>query len=180
MLFPLPFLIIVLANFIAKAFQKRLVLGLVLCSGLVLSSTLFEQKLYANMHFEVFKELADPALEWHDTYGKDKFINIMNVSNPDYFNYYPKRKGKYIDLNIDLLEYGDNDKLMNMLEQSNKDFCLIGYSGRLTPPYFFRTALAYYPHIIDYKKYNNSAIFLLGRIPHEQETLLSENIISEF
>jgi len=180
MLFPLPLLVMVLAYFINQTFQKRTILGLVICFGLIAMSSLFEKKLFSNTHFEVFKELADPALAWHDTYGHSNIINIMNVSNPDYFNYYPNRINRKIDLDINLLEYGDNEHLRLTLENSNKDFCIIGYSGRLTPPYFFKTALAFYPHIIDYKKLNNSAIFLLSKSSNETTNSLEENIISKF
>ena len=163
MLFPLPFLIITISYFLAHTFKKHITVPAFVICIIIGTSTIFEKKLYSNLHFEVFKELSDPILSWHNKYGKTNFINVMNVSHPNYLNYYPKRKGQSIDLDIDVLYYGDDDKLKQMLSESNKTFCVIGYSGRLTPPYFFRTALAHYPYIVDYVKYTNSATFLLSK-----------------
>ncbi len=179
MLFAFPFFVILISFFISKLPFKSTWLGLSFMT-LIGLSTILEKKLYSNHHFEVFKELADPIMKWHNSYGKQNFVNIMNVSHPNYINYYPQKKGYQIDLDIDLLNYSDNDLLKSTLAKSNKPYCIIGYSGRLTPPYFFRTALEHYPFIIEYKKYTNSAVFLLSRSENNASVELNRNLLIEF
>ena len=180
MLFPLPFLIAFVSFFIYKAFTARTVLIAYSLSCLIACSTIFEKRLFSNHHFEVFEELVDPIMEWHQAYTAENFINIMNVSHPNYLNYYAKKKDYFIDLDLDVLYYGDDDLLKQTLEHSDKSFCIIGYSGRNTPPYFFKTALTYFPYIVDYKKHTNSAVFFLSKSLQSNQVELEKKWITAF
>ena len=180
MLFPLPFLIIIIAFMIGGILtQKKLILPILITVFIGLS-TVLERNMLSNLHFEVFKELVDPILSWQNKLGKSNIIKVMNVSHPNYINFYAKRQNQTIDLDIDLLNYEDDERLKSMLNQSQTEYCIIGYSGRLTPPYFFTTSLAYYPYIIAYKKYSNSAVFLLSKTPKKEQVKLEKLLIADF
>lgn len=163
MLFPLPFLFLVIGNFYSKATLKltTILFSIILLVGT--SSTIIEKKLYGNEHFGVFKELAEPIVKWRTELGKENISTYFNLSNPNYLNYYVTQLGDSLEFNQHLIEFNDENKIRKELEQLTTDYLVIGYSQRLTLPQIFETCKTYYPVIIDYVKLNNCAVFLLAK-----------------
>ena len=163
MLFPLPFLFLVIGDFFTKLTSKLLTLffGILLISGT--TSTLVENDLYGNKHFGVFKELAEPIVKWRADLGKKNISTYFNVSNPNYLNYYITKLNDSLEFNQDLIEFHDDIKIRNELHLLTTDYLIIGYSQRLTLPQVFETCKEFYPVIIDHITLNNCAVFLLAK-----------------
>jgi len=163
MLFPLPFLFLIIGSIFSKLTPKLINISFGILLFIGTTSTLIEKDLYGNKHFGVFKELAEPIVEWRATYGKENIDTYFNLSSPNYLNYYIKQLGDSLTFNQHLIEF-DGDKLIRkQLQKSTKDYIIIGYSQRLTLPQVFETCKEFYPVIVDYIKLNNCAVFLLAK-----------------
>lgn len=163
MLFPLPFLFLILGSFFKTTTPKllSLVFGILLVFGT--TSTLLEKDLYGNRHFGVFKELAEPIVKWRTDLGKENISTYFNLSSPNYLNYYITQLGDSLEFNQHLIEFDGDYKLREELVNLTTDYLIIGYSQRLTLPKIYETCKEFYPNIIDYVKLNNCAVFLLAK-----------------
>lgn len=167
MLFALPFLLI-LIGYILSQFLMHRALILVLSVGL-LSSTLFEKDLYGNMHYELFEETAEQIVDWNKTYGVENIYTVYNLNNPNYMNFYADQWDAHIYFDWDVLEFGDAAELREDLKNRNEEYCIIGYSARLTLPQVFETCQEFYPEIVAGTKYNNAAVYLLKKSAEPEE-----------
>ncbi|MFT4600902.1 MAG: hypothetical protein ACI857_001079 [Arenicella sp.] len=161
MLFPLPFLLILIGFVLSKFKMEKALIG-VLSVGL-LTSTLIQKDLFGNMHYELFEEVAVDIVDWNEKYGDENIYTVYNLNNPNYMNFYANQWGKEIDFDWDVLEFGDAARLREDLKSRKEDYCIIGYSARLTLPQVFETCLEFYPNIVAGKKYNNAAVYLLSK-----------------
>ncbi len=163
MIFVLPFFILILAKVLSHTF-KYLMGGIpFLIIGATAFSTIFEKKLFQPVHYEVFKELSQHIRDWESRFGENNIMKVMNISNPDYLNFYGLQSGKAHHLDLDLINYGDAKKLNTLLSNSKKEHLILGYSGRHTPIQFLNQSLKYYPFLVEHYSYNNSAIVLLSK-----------------
>ena len=163
MLFPLPFLFLLIGNVLSKLPNQSFTItffGILIIGSL---STIFEKDLFGNKHFGVFKELAQPMVKWRSTYGAENINTYMNVSNPDYLNFYATQMNDSLTFNRDVMDFNEDISIREELLNSDKPFCIVGYSARLTLPQIFETCKEFYPVILDYKKLNNCAVFLLAK-----------------
>ena len=161
MLFAVPFLILPLSYVLSK-FKYQLVLYSFLML-LLATSTTRERELFGNMHYELFEEVAEDIVRWNDDYGADNIYTVYNLNNPNYMNFYAEQWDKKIDFDWDVIEFWDAPELREDLKNSTEEYCVVGYSARLTKPEIFETCKEFYPNILEYKKYNNAAVFLLSR-----------------
>lgn len=163
MLFPLPFFFLWIGHVFSRFPEKPFKIAFygILIMGLV--STIFQKSLYGNKHFGVFKELAEPMVKWRSTYGVQNIITYMNVSNPDYLNYYATQLGDSLTFNRNVMSFDEDQSIRAELLKANQQYCIIGYSARLTLPQVFETCKEFYPVILDYRKLNNCAVFLLAK-----------------
>ncbi|MBD3638880.1 MAG: glycosyltransferase family 39 protein [Crocinitomicaceae bacterium] len=161
MLFAFPFLLIPLSYMLSR-FKYQGVLFSVLMIVLATSTTR-EKDLFGNMHYELFREVAVDITRWNEDYGEENIYTVYNINNPNYMNFYANQWGEQIHFDWDVLEFGDAVKLREDLLDREEDYCIVGYSARLTLPQVFETCKEFYPTIVEYKKYNNAAVFLLSR-----------------
>lgn len=163
MLFSLPFFFLLLGSLFSKIPQKafNIAFGSILIMGVL--STVVQKDLYGNKHFGVFKEIAEPMVDWRATYGAENIHTFMNVSNPNYLNYYATQLGDSLTFDKDVMGFSEGISIRETLVNSDKPYCIVGYSARLTLPQIFETCKEFYPVILDYKKLNNCAVFLLAK-----------------
>jgi Dolichyl-phosphate-mannose-protein mannosyltransferase len=161
MLFALPFLFI-LISFGLSRFKYQGVLFSVLML-VIATSTTREKDLFGNMHYELFEEVAEDIVRWNEDYGEENIYTVYNINNPNYMNFYANQWDKNIEFDWDVIEFGDSDSLRKDLKNRKERYCIVGYSARITSPQFLETCKEYYPNILEYKKYNNSAVFLLSK-----------------
>ena len=102
----------------------------------------------------------------------------MNLNNPDYLNFYIKEPNEKLLFDKHLIGFKDHISIREQLIKSNRDYCIIGYSSKLTLPQIYETCKEFYPVIVDYKKLNNCAVFLLSKYGKSKKT--NKQIIAEF
>lgn len=161
MLFAFPFFIILLSKVLNPLFNQTIIpISLIIVA---LFSTTIEKQLWGNRHHEVFKELVENIRTWEKTVGKENITNIMNVSSPDYLNYYAKQTGNPLIFSKNIIDYGDADTLEKILTNIETEYLVFGFSGRHTPVQFLNQSLDHFPYVKAYFNYTNSAVFLLSK-----------------
>lgn len=161
MLFPLPFLFLLMGEVFGKSILYKPLLAIF--SIAFLFSTVCGKDLFGNRHYELFKEPAQLITEWKIDYGAENIYTVYNLNNPNYMNFYANQWDDPIDFDWDVLEFGDAKKLREDLKNNPNPHLVIGYSARLTLPQVFESCLEFYPHIIEGEKYNNAAVYLLSK-----------------
>jgi len=162
MLFPLPFLFLFISSAFRNSNPTSFRAQLIILTLTLSFSTIYETKLFQNIHFGLFKEPAEKLVEWSKKYGDDVPVYI-NVSNPNYLNFYAAQIGDSIDFNMSVLEFSDHITVRNKLVGETSEYCIVGYSSRLTLPNIFETCREFYPNIIDYAAGENWGVFLLHK-----------------
>jgi len=174
MLFAFPFLLLIIAGVISQfKYVRFLVPSIILGIG---CSTIIEKDLYGNLHYELFEEIAVDIVDWEDEYGEDNIYTVYNINNPNYMNFYANQWGRTIEFDWDVIEYGESAQIREDLLITDKEYCIVGYSARLTLPQVFETCKEFYPYIIDGTKYNNSAVYLLSKKPSHQIAQETQNL----
>lgn len=174
MLFAFPFLILLIASQMTRFRYSGWLISVT--GAVMLWSTLFEVGLLGNHHFGLFKELAEKTIAWEDEYGEENLYKVINVNSPDYLNFYATRHNRLLELDRDVLDYGDEHQLRDELKNRKEPYCVLGYSARNTVPQVFETVREFYPSIVEYDKYTNSALFLLSRDDVKNDVQSSEKI----
>jgi hypothetical protein len=175
MLFALPFLLLSIGHVLAKSQFKQVTL--VLLIGMISLSTIFEKKLFGNMHYELFKEVSDDILYWEDEYGAEDIYTVYNLNNPNYMNFYAGQEGREIQFDWDVIEFGDAARLREDLKNRNEEYCIVGYSARLTLLQVFETCREFYPEVVTGTKYNNAAVYLLKKSNDRKD---EDEILADF
>ena len=162
MLFAFPFFLLLVAVVLSKIPKSNLVLAfmMLLCIG----STLREKHLYGNLHYALFKEPGIKMAEWNTIYGAENIYTIYNLNSPDYINFYANEwGGEPIDFDWSTLDFDEDHALREALLSITEDYCIIGFSSRLTLVNVFETVKEFYPEVVDYVRYNNGSVFLMKK-----------------
>lgn len=160
MLFSFPFLLLMIAYLISSMrikFIAPILLGL---TGI--ATTFINQDLYGEK-FMGFKNTSAHILNWYNQYGKENIYTVYNINNPNYLNYYANQTGDTIDFDQSVIEFGSSENIRKILKWRMEEFCIAGYAEKLTLPQIFEVALESYPNIVEYHRFENSAVFLLSR-----------------
>jgi hypothetical protein len=160
MLFALPFLFLMIGVCVSRSGFYKLVLVIVFAAGMI--STIFEKELYGDRHMG-YREIAGRMVEWNSKYGKENIYTVYNLSNPDYMNFYATRFGDSVDFDWDVIEFADDYAIRRDLMTRTEEYCVVGYSERLTLPNVFETVREFYPNIVEYNRYDNAAVFLMSQ-----------------
>jgi len=174
MLFAFPFFILMVAYLISKIRQEKIILFLILTLGFF--STYFEQDLYGNKHMG-YKSIAQHMVDWNKKYGEENIYTVYNLSDPNYMNFYANKLGDTIDFDWDVIEFSDDVLIRRDLMNRTEEYCIVGYSERLTLPQVFETVKEFYPVVVEDYHFDNSAVFLMKKdsmlLPYQ--TTLEEN-----
>lgn len=162
MLFAFPFFLLLVGVLLARIPRtKMLLIGL---SILGLTSTIWEKDLYGNKHFALFKEVGIQMAEWNQKYGAENIYTIYNLNNPDYINFYKAEwGGKPLDFDWNELTFNSDVPIRTELMNRSEEYCVVGYSARVTLVQVFETVREFYPEIVAYERFNNGSIFLMKK-----------------
>jgi hypothetical protein len=160
MLFALPFFLLMIGVCISRSGFYKLMLAAVFLAGIF--STIFERDLYGERHMG-YREIARHMVDWNKEYGKENIYTVYNLSNPDYMNFYAQQFGDSVDFDWDVIEFADDYAIRNDLLNRTEEYCIVGYSERLTLPNVFETVKEFYPGIIAAYFYDNARVFLMSR-----------------
>lgn len=169
LLFGFPFLLIFIFSFIQPGFfSKELIIGSVILFTLIGSfNTIKAKNYYWTNHFGVFKELAEDAAKWSDTYGEIKMAKVINVINPKYIDYYFDKMNR--KMKIDLYRTDDQvaiAKLINLVDTSSATYFLYGWSNVANPPEAEQIILEKFSSIVERDTFFNSQITVFKRDPN--------------
>lgn len=175
MLFAFPFLLLIISANISRIKNSNfLVIPMALT---LLVSTFFEKKLFGD-HHNGFKETASLILQWQNEYGEENIYSVYNVNNVEYLNFYAQKSDQKIEIEWPVIEFSDAPLIRKELSQRQENFCIVGYSEKLTLPQVFEIALEFYPVIVDFRNYDNASVFLLSKNGNskidEQKKLIGE------
>jgi len=173
MLFAFPFFILMISYLISQIKYKNAVVILILSFGFF--STYFEQDLYGIKHMG-YKNTAQHIVDWNKKYGEENIYTVYNLSNPNYMNFYANKLGDTIDFDWDVIEFSDDIPIRRDLMNRTEEYCIVGYSERLTLPQVFETVKEFYPGIVEGFRYDNSAVFLMTKnsIPENRQSIFDD------
>ena len=158
MLFALPFFFLIIAVFVARSGWFKPSLALVFIVGIL--TTILHKELYGIQHMG-YREIARHMVEWNKQYGEENIYTVYNLSNPDYMNFYASQFGDTVDFDWDVIEFADDYNIRRDLMMRNEEYCIVGYSERLTLPNVFETVKEFYPNMVEHYTFDNSAVFLM-------------------
>ncbi|NOQ71697.1 MAG: hypothetical protein GQ574_06835 [Crocinitomix sp.] len=162
MLFAFPFFLLLIAVVLSKIPKTNILL--VALMTICLGSTLVEKDLYGNAHYALFKEPGIKIADWNKEFGAENIYTVYNLNNSNYINFYVDEwGGDSIDFDWINLEFDDDYKLRKELLVRDEEYCVIGFSSRLTLVNLFETVKEFYPTVVDYEQYNNGSVFLMKR-----------------
>ena len=166
LLFGFPFLLMFIFSFIPdNAFRKNTVLIAVILFTLTVSYNTVKVKLYYwTHHFGVFKEIAEDAVKWTDTYGEDKITKVITVINPKYIDYYFDKMGHKMKIDFYKMEdESDLARLIAVVNNSSKTYLLYGWSNIWHPQEALQIIMKKFPLLIERDTFFNSSISLFKR-----------------
>lgn len=162
MLFVFPFFLILVAIIMSRIPSYKAIVMAILLVGV--SSTINEKALFGNQHYALFKESGLKIAEWNETYGEENIYTIYNINNPDYMNFYAEEwGGDSIRFDWHELEFNSDIPIREDLLKRQEEYCVIGFSSRITLVQIFETVREFYPTVVDYEQYNNGAVFLMQK-----------------
>lgn len=129
MLFPLPFLFLWMGSWFNHITLKQTLIASSILLIVGTWSTIVQKDLYGNRHFGVFKELVEPMIRWRKTYGANNLRIYMNVSNPNYLNYYAIPMGDSLTFNRDMMGFDEDISIRQELLNAKEPYCVVGYSA---------------------------------------------------
>jgi hypothetical protein len=162
MLFAFPFFLLLISIIISKIPRSNILLALTMM--LCLGSTLIEKDLYGNGHYALFKEPGIKMANWNRAYGAENIYTVYNLNNSNYINFYANEwGGDSIEFDWVNIEFDDDHALRRDLLNRSEEYCVIGFSSRLTLVNIFETVKEFYPEVVDFERYNNGSVFLMKK-----------------
>lgn len=176
MLFALPYFMLLVGVIVARIPKFYLVLGIVMTVGL--SSTILERGLFGNQHYALFRETGIKIAEWNAQYGEENIYTVYNINNPNYLNFYVDEwGGDSIHFDWSTIAFDGDIQLRRDLMERKEDYCIIGFSSRLTLEQVFETVREFYPSVVDFQPCANGNVFLMKRkaekIPFVKKEILT-------
>lgn len=177
MLFALPYFMLLLSILLTRIPQFYLVLSLVMVIGL--ESTIVEKDLFGNQHYALFRETGIKMAAWNETYGEENIYTVYNLNNPDYINFYADEwGGDSIHFDWSQIDFDGDIQLRKDLMERKEEYCIIGFSSRLTLEQVFETVREFYPVVVDYQPCTNGNLFLMKKgvetIPFVRKDLVAQ------
>lgn len=162
MLFAFPYFLLLIGILLARISRINVLLGGILIIGI--SSTVIEKDLYGNQHYALFKETGIKIAEWENEYGEENIYTVYNLNNPGYINFYADEwGGDSIEFDWSILEFDSDIELRKDLMKRDEEYCVLGFSSRLTLVQVFETVREFYPIVVDYQPCNNGNLFLMKK-----------------
>lgn len=175
MLFAFPYLLLLIGIGLSGLPKTKIVIVAILLVGT--TSTIVERNLFGNQHYALFKEVGIKIAEWNEEYGEENIHRIYNLNNPDYINFYKEEwGGKPIVFDRWELGFSSDVEIRRDLSKAPEEYCIIGYSSRVTTVQIYETVRSFYPEIVDYWNFENGAVFLLKRGAYNE--IAEENFIT--
>lgn len=164
--FTFPFLLFILGSALEQFFSRSrwfmYFIPLILLVGTL--HTLFSKGLFRKAQYGVFSDIADKISEWQSEYGKENVKTILNVINPEYMEYYFRKKESMPEIFLWKVERkNDLQRLQASLDTLNAPYICFAWSNSDHPFEIIRLLRNKYPIIRDKKVFFNSAAYLFSK-----------------
>ncbi len=172
LLFTLPFLLLTIFSFIPDFLQGKIkIIAVFFFSLYLVYDTIVPSKYYSRQQFGVFKEIAEDAVNWMNTYGRQNVSVAVNVINENYINYYFSRLINPLPVltGFKIETPADFAKFLKDVDSTHTDYFAYIWSNAAHPfevPAIIRSK---YPYLIEKKNYFNAGSYLFSKHPAEQE-----------
>lgn len=166
LLFGFPFLLMFIFSFIPKGALGKysFITAIVLFTLAGAYNTVKIKYYFWTNHFGVFKEIAERAVKWSDTYGEENVTKVISVINPKYIDYYFEKMGHAMKIDLSKTEdEKDLAQLMALVESSTKTYLLYGWTNIGHPAEALQIITRKYPMVVERDTFFNSQITLFKR-----------------
>jgi hypothetical protein len=174
LLFSFPFLLMLLFAWIPPLEEWKRSRVLIISFSLVLLGYVTIYKpFHLTDHFGRLKELVSSTIEWRDnTWSKHADI-VYNVDIPYFIEYNYEQLGEKPENVLATVNNGGKDLLVlkSMVQNSEAEFFIYGWSTRYSPPEALPIIREKFPYLVEQKTWFNSAVYLftnLRALGHEE------------
>ncbi len=174
LLFGFPFLLMFLFSRIPDFNLKKISIAFPIGFSLVfLFYVTVYKPFHLTDHFGRLKELVSNTIDWQKKYAGDRVVVAYNVDAEYFVDYYYERLGDYYYTRLGgkknrvltTINDGKNDLLAfrKLVENSNADYFVYGWSTKYSPPEIIPIIEEQYPILVEKKEWFNSAVYLFAR-----------------
>lgn len=170
LLFPFPFLLVVIAHFLVWPYKKLKGKYYALIAAVLLISTVFTMRLWnPTAHFGVFRELAEHTVKWQKEYGSDQITQVTNLNAPYYLDFYLQKQNTDIDsFSLTTIDFQQPQPFFETIQKSKTPYFAYSYSNHPHLARYFEQIRTSYPTMIEGYQYFNSGIWLFSREASER------------
>ena len=179
MLFTIPFLLLFIFSFVPFTLLKKrnTLITLFLFSFICIYDTVVFGEYYTVNHFGIFREIAEDEQAWIKKYGLKNVPLVINVTNPDYLNYYFNKMEEQPIIVSDRIQFPkDFSKLIKIVDTSSTPYFAYVWSSYTHPLEVPEIIRRKYPILIAKNDYFNAASFLFAK--HTGDTHLQTQLFS--
>lgn len=169
LLFSFPFLLMLMFAWIPPLekwkWAKRVTIGF---ASLLLVYVTVYKPFHLTDHFGRLRELVESTVEWKSAMWSKNADIVYNVDIPYFIEYNYQQLGITPDHVLSTMNNGGKDllQLKNMVQNSQADFFIYGWSTRYSPPEALSIIQEKFPYLVEQKLWFNSAVYLFTRL-HE-------------
>ncbi len=179
MLFTIPFLLLFIFSFVPFTLLKKrnTLITLFLFSFICIYDTVVFGEYYTVNHFGIFREIAEDEQAWIKKYGLKNVPLVINVTNPDYLNYYFNKMEEQPIIVSDRIQFPkDFSKLIKIVDTSSTPYFAYVWSSYTHPLEVPEIIRRKYPILIDKNYYFNASSFLFAK--HAGDTSVQTQLFS--
>lgn len=166
LIFSFPFFIFFSFSFFTTGLSKLSKAAILVFVPVVLYSTVIENKFFSTNHLGEINQITVKAVEWANKYGKNNITYTTNVHAPFYTDYYLEKYGvDDLDFKIYKLERDTTlRKLARVVEESNTEYFMTGWSTKFHPPEVEQIIREKYPYVIAEESFVNTGVYLYSKL----------------
>ena len=168
LLFTIPFLLLFIFSFAPSILLKKrnTLITIFLFSFICIYDTVVFGEYYTVNHFGIFREIAEDEQAWIKKYGLKNVPLVINVTNPDYLNYYFNKMEEQPIIVSDRIQFPEDfSKLITIVDTSSTPYFAYLWSSYTHPLEVPEIIRRKYPILIAKNDYFNAASFLFAKHP---------------
>lgn len=179
LIFTIPFLLLFIFSFVPVFLLKKrnTLITIFIFSFICIYNTVVFGEYYKVNHFGIFREIAEDEENWIKKYGLKNVPLVINVTNPDYLNYYFNKMDKRPVILLDRIQFpNDFSNLIKIVDTSSTPYFAYIWSSYTHPLEVPEIIRRKYPVLIAKNDYFNAASFLFAK--HAGDTAVQTQLFS--
>jgi hypothetical protein len=180
LLFSFPFLLMLLFAWVPpiEKWNRAFLIPVSFAAVLLCYVTIYKPFHLTN-HFGRLKELVDAAVEWQTPLYAQNTDIVYNVDLPYFIEYNYQMLGRSPKNVLSTVNNGGNDLLefKNMVQNSDADFFVYGWSTKYSPPEALAIIQERFPYLVQKRCWFNSAVYLFTKLSELGKKMDTEELI---